>query len=773
MKFGETLERSIHPAFRNYYIGYKDLKQAIKIITGELIPSDEDISPLMELLFRRDRESIALGGIRRTPESQFQELLDYELNKINNFANVEYRVLLEEIRDLLYRLSALSASSSVINTRDAIENLKNEIIAFDGYIRMNFSGFRKALKKFDKCNSSNSSNWFLQRVVRSDFMLVPMDKLIHGIAVLEFKFRSGSARTPLSIHPNSLPVYADPARYRRLKFFIPPEELVAIEMEISGNMNPVFGRPLSVNSLGADELVDGFRTTIVAGRPGTSASGDISFLEHVTIFDNDAYDVYSLRRSKRPVTDKPLATEGYAESVFSVRWNQYQGKEGKCSIVRECHPRFTSAGARLHFLQLSQKNVTDLMDGKLTVESIVSSEGWNAIVGGFLDDFKHFIHQYKPSVVYSYRRSVFEKDGTVISVDKDIKLVDVRGTGEIFSVLPFQFHSILSQRVMTIWSDRNAIPSGLVDRLRGKPAVNEVTGFSKAIHAEAALHVVTEIERPVAAGLPNWFIHTINGLEGDKKGVIANMMVSVDDTAGDGGSYMSGGGVTSATPQPMGSPLGTGVFDIMPEKFASSQMLLHDIASAKEPKQQQTSAVPSRAPSTVLMPPPAASGPTLGNELDVPLLARSVTPPMQQPIKRHSLWEQVKFVFFGSPAGDDDLAEPLPISSRFQIKTFLANERTFLDWCHVAFVISAAAVALRAVNPNAAIPAALLTLVSLATITWSLDVYRMRAIALRNIKDLNSLMLSANGATTIALAVVLALTLTWYSQYQAFMVPTQ
>ena len=41
MKFGRKLEGSVHPAFRNYYIAYKDLKEAIKVITGEVVVSED------------------------------------------------------------------------------------------------------------------------------------------------------------------------------------------------------------------------------------------------------------------------------------------------------------------------------------------------------------------------------------------------------------------------------------------------------------------------------------------------------------------------------------------------------------------------------------------------------------------------------------------------------------------------------------------------------------------------------------------------------------
>ena len=754
MKFGKTLDELVYAAYRSYYLAYSDLKEAIKIITGEVIPSEEDLtssSPLIDLLVKRD------GGFRRlTPEAQFQDLLDHELNKVNNFSQVQFQVLLEEIRDLLYRISALSASASRVDMRDSINTLKAEVIAFDGFIRLNFSGFRKALKKFDKCNKSNSSNWFLQRVVRSPFMGIQMDKLIHGIAVLELQYLSiGTKQIKVSAKPSDLIIYNDPGKFSRSKFFIPPEELVRVEMDILKKMKPVIGQPLTtVSPPSVYDLVEGFKTHIVGGRPGTTA-GDVAFMETAIVFDNDEFAVYSCRRAKRPTT----TNDGYTQAVFSVRWNQYQAKESRCSIVKEIHPRYASKGSRLFLLELRQKQVGDLLSGKASVESIVSSENLNAMAKTFLTEFADFVAKYKPSCMYSYRRTIFESLTSVcwIAVDKDIKFVDVRNrTNDLFKISPIEFQAILSVRTMTVWQDRSAPASEISEwvekELRGNPAVSEVNGFSKAVHAEAVLHIVTEIERPVSAGLPNWFIHTVSGME-EKREMLSNLMISIDEE-----SAMT----PNVGPAPMASPIITGAtYDIMPEKFSSSQMLLHDLASASEPKQGRSTGISSggikRSTNvTPLLPAPAPV--PLGNELDTPLLVRRPSPRASQ-----SLWDQLKYVFFGSVAPPEIPQGP----SKIEAKTFLANERTFLNWSYVSFMVSAAAVTLKSVDPTAGLESACLTIAALIILVWSLNVYRLRVIALRKIKDLDTVMVSSTGATVVALIVVFALSVTWIGRYRS------
>ena len=728
MKFGRKLSESAHPAFRNYYIAYKDLKEAIKVITGESVPSEDLVgtgSIVLELL-RKSTETDGLGGkggITRTPESQFQELLDHELIKINNFSTVQFSVLLEEIREILYRLT-----HSMENM--GLENLRNEIVAFDEYLRLNFSGFRKALKKFDKWNRSDSSNWFLQRVVRSDFMLIQIDRLIHGLSLIE-SIRANRYETLNPASSDSIECLVDPPKFKRTKYFVSPDDLIEIETDLLKNASALLAYPLtqSVPSL-VSLAVDRF----TSGRTGALAAGDICFLESAIVFDNDEMSMYSARRSKR----------SYTSHVFSVRWNQFQHREGKCMIVRECHPKSDVSPGGVYVLEVKQRSLIELLRGKVSVSNFITSEGLraDAAVQAFLQQFSETISgTTRPTALYSYRRTLFKRDQIFIAVDKDIKFVDLKSVEleAIFNVPVIQFQAILTQRTLTVWvpKELETVPA-FVSEMAGRPGVSEVVGFSKAIHAEAVLHVVTELDRPLPVGLPAWFVHTVSG-EDNKELKFASAAADEELMA-----------------SPIVSPAG-GRFDVLPLAQASSRLLIHDIVSAREPKQERR--IPAASP---LLP---STAPLVGAELEMPLLDRTAVRSRRPSATRSaSIFDQIKYVLFGSV-----VPEIPPPMSKIEPKTFLANERTFLNWSYLAFILAAAAVTLFSVDPQAHLEASLISFAAVVTMGWSLNVYRLRVIALRNMKELETLMVSSNGATLVCLLVAFALAMTWMGRFNQYL----
>ena len=703
MKFGRKLTESAHPSFRNYYIAYKDLKAAIKVITGQ---ENALASPLLE----------GRGGIARSPESQFQELLDGELSKINNFANVQFSVLMEEIRELLYRLTHDEPSAGGL-----LDSLRYEVVAFDEYIRLNFSGFRKALKKFDKWNQSDSSNWFLQRVVRSDFMLVHIDRLMHGVALAGRMYRQVTIGNFVS-YPTTPPIRA--LQQPHTCYFVSPEEFVPIEAELMKNMDPVYVFPLAQT---APSSTDALIAKYLTPSRNLKDSGEISQVETVVLFDR-GFQQYAVRRAKRPVQG---IVGGFSEPVFSARWTAGQARENRCSLVRESHPKWVSNGEVME-VELGQKFLLELIAGKATVD--VTMEGRD-----LLDEFIKYSKRFSPSALCSYRRTLFQayqEPSIVVALDRDIKFADLTDVkSSFFSVPPTQFQSVLTQRTMTVWTDKERTPDWLKSVL-GRPSVSEVVGFSKAVHAEAVLHVVTEIDRPVSVGLPHWFLHTISGAD-DLKSKFANMM------------SMAGEDDLMASPMITAT---TGKFDILPSgSDLSSKQLIHDIVSQQRSESIRDTDQPHRIPA-----------PMGSSDLEVPLLER---PQRAKSASSRSIWAELKFVLFGSLAPEI----PVPLSSKIEPKTFLANERTFLNWCFVAFIISAVAITLVSVDPSASMEAACLSLVAIVTIGWSLNVYRLRVIALRNMKSLDKLLVTSNGATAVALSVVFALLITWTGRFRQYM----
>jgi uncharacterized membrane protein YidH (DUF202 family) len=717
MKFGKQLNESAHPAYRNYYIAYSDLKQAIKIITGEqaLVDDDESLavsSPLISQTIRRRRG--------RTAEAQFQDLIDHELNKVNNFSTVQYLALEEEIRSVL-RATPISPQS--------IESLQSSIIAFEEYIRLNYTGFRKAAKKFDKCNQSNSSSWFMGRVARSGFMSVNIDKLVLGIDLLVLVARGVGSSVVPAIAAGLIPLFEQHSdQFRRLKYFLRADQLVGVEMALlKDGMHALIGFPTrqgfeQLNTI--DKLVNGVTNPLV--RPPPGGSPRLSFSEWAVVFERPdrSYSQYACRRNKKIDPNGPC---GYAEAVFSIRWNEFQHRQGRCSLVKESHPRWQPEGqAAVLQIELPQKQISDLVAGK-------SSSTWHPLVS----EFAAFIASgQQPSSIYSYNRILFEQPDKLffVAIDQDVRFGSLRsvdgGIGFVFAKIDsVEYHTFLRQRAMTIWvGGRSTQLPSYLQSIVGNPAVTEVASFSKSVHAEAALHVVTEVDRPVTAGLPHWFVYTLS-----EDAAAGFALPSVDEST----QFRS-----------TASPRSVGNFDVLP---ASGKLVLQDYVKRDESTPVITSPV---------LPP----APPNDNDLSEPLLDRSASDRRNESSK--SLWEQFKFVFFGS-------VQPVSIpdpSSKIEPKTFLANERTFLNWSYCSFVISALALTLKAVDERAAAEAAILTIVAIATLAWALNVYRLRISALRAMKPLDALLVSStNGASLVGLSVASALGFMWICRvYDAF-----
>eukprot|EP00920_Eleutheroschizon_duboscqi_P042880 GHVT01102114.1.p1 GENE.GHVT01102114.1~~GHVT01102114.1.p1 ORF type:complete len:155 (+),score=33.73 GHVT01102114.1:375-839(+) len=84
MKFSKQLSAYSNAEYRQYYIAYKDLKKAIKLITG----ADTSTYTIQEVTTNFGNTKALAGSIYRPPESRFQDLLNHELEKINKFTDI-------------------------------------------------------------------------------------------------------------------------------------------------------------------------------------------------------------------------------------------------------------------------------------------------------------------------------------------------------------------------------------------------------------------------------------------------------------------------------------------------------------------------------------------------------------------------------------------------------------------------------------------------------------------------------------------------------------
>ncbi|XP_072934317.1 solute carrier family 53 member 1 isoform X1 [Epargyreus clarus] len=171
MKFAEHLSAHITPEWRKQYINYEEMK-AMLYTTVEEAPSAENVEP--EVLSRHFANF----------DETFFHYCDLELKKINTFyseklaeATRKFATLQSELKSNYDTMKPRSGGDKKAVPRRKVQELKLafsefylSLILLQNYQNLNYTGFRKILKKHDKLlNVSNGAQWRAEHVETSHF----------------------------------------------------------------------------------------------------------------------------------------------------------------------------------------------------------------------------------------------------------------------------------------------------------------------------------------------------------------------------------------------------------------------------------------------------------------------------------------------------------------------------------------------------------------------------------------------------------------------------
>ncbi|XP_045540041.1 xenotropic and polytropic retrovirus receptor 1 [Papilio machaon] len=172
MKFAEHLSAHITPEWRKQYINYEEMK-AMLYTAVEEAPSAENVEP--EVLSRHFANF----------DETFFHYCDQELKKINTFyseklaeATRKFATLQSELKSQFDMMKPKSGGDSkkamprrkVQELKLAFSEFYLSLILLQNYQNLNYTGFRKILKKHDKLlNVSNGALWRAEHVESSHF----------------------------------------------------------------------------------------------------------------------------------------------------------------------------------------------------------------------------------------------------------------------------------------------------------------------------------------------------------------------------------------------------------------------------------------------------------------------------------------------------------------------------------------------------------------------------------------------------------------------------
>lgn len=229
MGFAETIDAA-SAEYRAYYLKYSQLKDMVLELA-------KDASPPRSRLLSGD-----LMDVTQRPVGQFQEILQGELKKVNQFACVKHEDLFLGLRRICEECKHLGKgkgdkaergsegfAAEIQQMSERIESMSEEIVQLDQYVRLNYLGFQKLTQKFDACLGISGSALFMAELHCEPFCNVRFDDILILLGMAWARWRAAQ-----SAEQSRDATWKPPESFIRntAKYWIKPEKVVLLKTRI-------------------------------------------------------------------------------------------------------------------------------------------------------------------------------------------------------------------------------------------------------------------------------------------------------------------------------------------------------------------------------------------------------------------------------------------------------------------------------------------------------------------------------------------------------------
>lgn len=421
MRFGKTLRQSIHQPWKDKYIDYAKLKSILREDK-----SDEDDQPWTEEDERRFCD----------------ELLNNQLDKVAKFHEETFKQLRERVDatfDKLKQLTPANAGEAGGNDdydknkeNDAPENGKgkgkpqevdanklrrleaeldeitNDIRALKSYSALNYTGFLKIVKKHDR---KRGGRYRIRPMMQARLTITPFNSeagyapLLRKLSLMYFAVREqleeGAGDVPLPLDLQEIqPETLNGERYTAHKFWVHPDNLLEVKTYILRRL------PSLVYSLQSSKELDS------SDDPRQSS----------LYFDNSKFDLYLKKVEQK-------------DEAASLRLRWYGLLSAKPEVFLEQKMVHSNGSSEERRLVVKEKYIKPFLDGEYKMEKTVqkmerqgrSEEEIDALksTANNIQEFA-FENKLQPLVRANYIRTAFQKpadDRVRISIDTELVFV--------------------------------------------------------------------------------------------------------------------------------------------------------------------------------------------------------------------------------------------------------------------------------------------------------------------------------------------------------------
>lgn len=398
MRFGQTLQSSIYPPWKDQYIDYGKLKSLL-----------------------REGETFTDGGQNWTDkdEEQFShELLTVELPKVEAFQSATYQRLRDRTTACESKLNPLADAR---NQGDSLESdrqksiaggvqkelnkITSELTELERYNRINFTGFLKAVKKHDRRRG--------QRYRLKPMLQVQLNKsglnseehspesLMYRLSAMYDFVRSLNTDRPTSEATNEI-LGAHHDAYSSFKFFVHADHVLEVKMTILRHL------PVLIYNSSTDKVVD------YSQKDPTITS---------IYFDNPNFDLYTQKVNR--------AAEAGA---LRLRWTGKLREQPQ--IFLEKKTVINNGESRDVRIPIKEKYVEPFIKGESQLEKPLQKlERRNGpdsdavqTMRNNTDEVRTFIidHKLEPMLRANYTRTAFQipgDDRVRVSLDTNLALI--------------------------------------------------------------------------------------------------------------------------------------------------------------------------------------------------------------------------------------------------------------------------------------------------------------------------------------------------------------
>lgn len=543
MKFGKQIKRLADPTHLNHYVAYDVLKKAINVVVAseqspqEVAPDiNADIKAVNEAFGKPTTDALEIRTCR-PPDSRFHDLLRHELAKVNRFAALQLRTLVDALREaqrpLLLSEGSQPLSAEALSTAEKLlDAAAEDLVKLEHFRRLNFTGFRKIVKKFDKQTEATKTgrgslqSWFVPQLMREFFVAVTFDPLIlalawgysllrrhrRGVATLSelpkiamspVLDEAASTSTPAPLGKTTTFWLMPSTRMRALCAFVKRFELV---------LPPTGPSSETVDEAAASSHMDQRQKQILSMTPeGLSGLPKLSTEVSMVYYDNSAFEMYAeiLQqeegvgptgfRSRRTTVDGCSAEAGVelverdgCRSALGV--NAFTGSLSSTRTPDSFPVQRGAASSDNAALALREAAAAAVAgaDSRSAVSAFATEVGVAA-----QDD------QLRPVATVGSVRVLLKGDtagtqGVRIAIDEDVQF----SHGPVGPAVDAPSDAIdFPYCLLEVASDSIEGNDSWLDEVRGFAAIRSIAGFSTGVHAVAALHQKDVLE------LPHWFEH--------------------------------------------------------------------------------------------------------------------------------------------------------------------------------------------------------------------------------------------------------------------------